>query len=279
MKTPPVHAIRFVILTLALALTGAAARADFTVTFDELALAPNSAHTNGAFQSQGVGFSNNYDQFWNSGFAYSNINTPTQGGFQNPTAAITGTGIGGSGNYAVATGYLSAVPTTLDQLNQLPTITLAAGTSIAGMFVTNTTYAAFSMLNGDQFAKKFGGASGTDPDFFKITAYGTDAAGQLLSNVVDFFLADYRASDSSQDYIVRDWRYMDLSALAGASQIHFNVYGSDVGRDGLNTPAYFAVDNVIVATPQSVPEPASLALVAAGLAGVAIAARRKSAGH
>jgi hypothetical protein len=39
--------------------------------------------------------------------------------------------------------------------------------TVTGAYFTNTTYAALSMLSGDSFAKKFGGASGDDPDWFK----------------------------------------------------------------------------------------------------------------
>jgi hypothetical protein len=37
------------------------------------------------------------------------------------------------------------------------------------------------MLNGDSFAKKFGGASGNDPDFFKLTIIGKNAAEQTTA--------------------------------------------------------------------------------------------------
>lgn len=264
---------------LALTLAGPAARADYTVTFDDLTLAPNTSHINGAFTSGGVGFNNRYFPSYNgwSGFAYSNINDTTTPGYTNDTAAITGTGHGpGQDIYGVAGGYRDTPPSTLAQLQSLPSISLLAGTSIAGMFVTNTTYAYLSMLNGDSFAKKFGGATGNDPDYFKITAYGTNSGGTILGTTVDFYLADFRSSNNAQDYILKDWAYWDLSALAGASNLYFNVSSSDVGPFGLNTPAYFAVDDIRVRTAGigAVPEPASVALVGLGVAGVGLAARR-----
>ena len=64
------------------------------------------------------------------------------------------------------------------------------GKVIDGMYVTNGTYAYLSMLNGDAYAKKFGGVSGNDPDWFKLTIrkwYN----GILANDSVTFYLADY----------------------------------------------------------------------------------------
>lgn len=294
-------------LALAFALCIAApGRADIVVDFDDLPLAPDSHWSGpdpngtpgtgpdsgliiGSFTSHGVKFTNKASSYW-AGFAYSNMRDTTTPGWQNQYSAITGTGRGpGNDNYGVAYGYADIEPNSYDpnpfdptsvaDLMWLPHFTIPTGTSIAGMYVTNTTYAVLSMLEGDSFAKKFGGASGNDPDWFKLTAYGIDAFGQPLAESVDFYLADYRFADNSLDYIVTDWRYMDLSALAGASSIHFNVSSSDVGQWGLNTPAYFAVDDIIIRTSdvQATPEPSSLALAGVGAVVVLALRRRKSA--
>ncbi len=41
-----------------------------------------------------------------------------------------------------------------------------------GFYVTNSTYAALSMEEGDWAAKQFGGADGTDPDYFQNDGLG-----------------------------------------------------------------------------------------------------------
>ena len=242
----------------------------------------------GTFASGGVQFLNRYDPTFGSwsGFAYSNTTDTTTPGFTNQYSAYAGAGHGpGGGNYGVASGFddLTANsidpnpfdPTSKADLMQLPHFTLPSGSSIQGMYVTNTTYAALSMLMGDSFAKKFGGATGNDPDYFKLSAYGTDAAGNVLSQSVDFYLADYRFADNSLDYIVKDWTFMDLSALSGASTLYFNLSSSDVGPFGMNTPGNFAVDDIMF-TSAVVPEPSSwlLCLIGAGASSLPFRRRR-----
>jgi hypothetical protein len=126
------------------------------------------------------------------------------------------------------------------------------------------------MRDGDpppySFGKKFGGASGEDPDWFKITAFGMDAAGTLLPGVAEFYLADFRATDPAQDYIVDEWMWWDLSVLDGAHRIYFNLSSSDRGAWGMNTPAFFALDDLHLLT---APEPATGWLWLSGLLVVA----------
>ena len=120
------------------------------------------------------------------------------------------------------------------------------------MAITNTTYAALSMVHGDDFAKKFGGETGDDPDFFLLTIEGVDAADSSVGTV-EFYLADFRFADNSKDYIVEDWTTVDLSAISAAVELKFSLTSSDVGSFGMNTPTYFAADNVLLRSSQSQP--------------------------
>jgi hypothetical protein len=124
-------------------------------------------------------------------------------------------------------------------------ILLPDGTTPSSVRVTNTTYAALSMRDGDMFAKKFGGPDGTDPDFFVLTIHGVDANGNATGSV-DFFLADYRFQDPSLNYIVSSWTTVDLTPLGNAASLTFELSSSDIGPFGMNTPAYFAIDNLVV---------------------------------
>jgi hypothetical protein len=118
----------------------------------------------------------------------------------------------------------------------------SAGKQLDGFYVTNSTFAALSMKNGDAFAKKFGGISGADPDFFVLTVKGYNN-GSLKSDSVNFYLADYRSADNTKDYIVKTWEWVDLKNLGNVDSIRFSLTSSDVGSFGMNTPAYFCIDN------------------------------------
>ena len=121
------------------------------------------------------------------------------------------------------------------------------------------------MRDGDAFAKKFGGPTGNDPDFFKLTISGLDA-GNAPTGTVDFYLADFRFANNALDYILTNWTLVDISSLPiHTRKLQFTLSSSDNGTFGMNTPAYFAVDNLTTA----IPEPGTatfLLLAAAGLA-------------
>src|SRR5262249_30519839 len=98
---------------------------------------------------------------------------------------------------------------------------------------------------GDMFSKKFGGPDGTDPDYFLLTIYGLDAAGNPTGSV-DFLLADYTFQDPNLNYIISAWTTVDLTPLGNAVLLQFNLISSDIGPFGMNTPSYFALDNLVV---------------------------------
>lgn len=209
-------------------------------TFEDLALPTesywNGSDESGGFTSGGAYFSNNYDSAWGSwdGFSYSNINDATTAGTAGQYNAISGVGQGDSANYTI--GYVGwASP---------PKITLNTAGVVDGLYVTNNNSTYYSMLNGDAFAKKFGGDSGNDRDWFMLTITGKDVEG-VVTGTVDFYLADYRFVDNSADYIVNTWQYVDLTSLGAVKSLEFSLSSSDVGDWGMNTPAYFALDTLV----------------------------------
>ncbi len=198
----------------------------------------NGSDESGGFLSGGVAFNNSYNSTYDSweGWAYSNTTDTTTAGYTNQYSAYAGAGAGDSNTYAVA--YASGWGTT-------PTIELPAysGLGFESITLTNTTYAALSMLDGDSVAKQFGGSTGDDEDWFLLTITGVDADGTSVGTV-DFYLADYTSADNSEDYIVDEWVSVDLTSLDDAVALEFSLSSSDVGDWGMNTPAYFAVDDV-----------------------------------
>ncbi|MBI2823807.1 MAG: DUF4465 domain-containing protein [Planctomycetia bacterium] len=217
------------------------------VDFEDLTLPPESFYNGsdnaGQFQSGGATFNNSFTDFgggftaW-EGFAYSNVTDNTTPGFGNQYSAYPGSGSRGSANYGV--GFTNTF------VLEAPIVALPAGIHPISLRVTNDTYAALSMRDGDSFAKKFGGPTGNDPDWFKLSITGRDAAHQPIATV-DFYLADYRFANSALDYVVGDWRNVNLASLYDARELVFALSSTDNGTFGMNTPAYFALDDLSLA--------------------------------
>ncbi|MFH0879627.1 MAG: DUF4465 domain-containing protein, partial [Lentisphaerota bacterium] len=214
---------------LALLATGLQAKTN-TVTFDELPLTSdafwNGSDLSGGFSSQGVFFSNNYNAAWAawSGFSYSRVNDTNTAGFMNQFAAFGGTGFGGSGNYAVAWDDQWGVEADI--------ITFPAPCKVKGLYVNNTTYVALTMLLGDAFSKKFGGVSGSETDWLLLTMEGKDAEGNTVGSK-SISLADYRSPLSSEDHVLRDWTWVDLTSLGSkVKQLRFMMTSTDTSPWG-----------------------------------------------
>jgi hypothetical protein len=206
----------------------------------------NGSDQSGGFVSGGMYFPNSYDisfgGYWANGFAYSSVIDSVTSGFTNLYAAKPAGGYNNSDNYAVAQNNVVA---RLNNVN--PTMV------VDGFYVTNGTYAYNSMRDGDTFAKKFGDTTGTNsglpqgsyPDFFKLTVKSYQG-GQLSNDSVEFYLADFRFTNDSLDYIVNTWEWVDCSIFQVFDSLKFSLSSSDNGAFGMNTPAFFCMDNLTI---------------------------------
>jgi hypothetical protein len=242
--------------------------ADSFYNGDPGGLLPGQSH-DGSFVSGGAKFNNLFAtdaqfgfSFWN-GWSYSNKTDTSTPGFANQYSAFPGAGSGGSAKYGIA--FFGAQP---------PSIELPAGGLPMSIDITNTTYAALSMLTGDAFAKKFGDDRATQgvvetsfPDFLKLTIGGANTSGQAVGTPIDVHLADYRFANDAEDFVLRTWLTVDLAPLAGAAKLTFAIESSDLGPFGPNTPLYFAADNLVI---NVIPEPSGLLLLLAALGTLAI---------
>lgn len=140
---------------------------------------------------------------------------------------IVGGGYDGSQTYGVAYAAAFNGPCYVELLTE-PAV-------VPGFYITNSSYAYTSMMNGDASAKKFGKG-----DWFKLTITGYDAEDKVTATK-DYYLADLR--DATTAYIINDWRYVDLSVLGEVAKIGFELTSTDNGSYGMNTPAYFCFDN------------------------------------
>ncbi len=210
-----------------------------TATFDDVALGANGywqgeSGDNEMF-SGGWIFTNYYMpeyMFW-GGFTASNHTDLNQSGLSAQYTAATGAGYDGTTQYGVA--YCMGVQTDVYASDgQAHTVT--------GCYVTNNLWAYQNMHDGDATATPFGGTTGNDPDWFKLTATGKNANGQTIGTA-EFYLADYRFANNDEDYIINTWEWFDLTSLGAVHTISFSLSSSKNNSGGMITPAYFCIEN------------------------------------
>ncbi len=234
--------MRYLLSLTLVALLNSRGTTQTVVSFENFNLPPDTFLNNSApaeaFVSGPIALPNTYDPQWMSwsGWGISNRTDTLTPGFLNESSAIAGGGANGTPTYAVSYAFDGV---TLRLLGP------AVGSVVLGMYVTNNAYAYYSMRDGDPFAKKFGGPTGNDPDFFLLTIKKY-RNGVLEPDSVNFYLADYRFADNSRDYIVKEWTFVDLSSLGEVDSLLFTLSSSDVGVFGMNTPAYFCIDDVSI---------------------------------
>lgn len=215
------------------------AHSQAVATFENLDLSVGD-YLNGSngvnnFMSGDIELRNEYNEDYDAwqGWAISATTDTVTPGYINQYSAIAGGGASGSQTYALTYAYDGAKVFLAENSARI----------FDGMYVTNSTLTYLSMLDGDAFAKKFGGATGNDPDYFLLTikAY---LNGSIGTDSIDFYLADFRSPDNSKDYIIRDWTWVGLEELGNADSLLMMLRSSDNGIFGMNTPAYFCVDDI-----------------------------------
>lgn len=222
---------KILVLLFSLFFVAAAHAAVGEITFEDLTLGNesywNGSDDSGGFASGGAQLNNAYEASWGSwsGFGYSNRTDTTLTGQAGQYNAITGSGGQGSLIYGVA--YVG------DPMwgGVIPTITFPTEQRVTGFFVTNNDYAHDSMKNGDAFAKKF-----EEGDWFRLTVEGKDAGGSSVGTI-STLLAD-------GTNILNTWKWVDLTGLGQVKSLEFTLTSSDTGEWGMNTPAYFCIDNI-----------------------------------
>lgn len=242
---------KLLLFSFVIAGTTAGAFGQFHVDFENLNLVQADTFYNGADNAGGftisdlgvnaVTFSNVYTisqwgDYWN-GFSYSNMTDNTTPGYGNQYSSYTGGGAGGSQIYSVF--YLDGL------------ISFQNYALVDSLKITNTTYAALSMLNGDSYGKQFGSPNnaqgvldGTNgEDFLRLWIIAMDDQMNRTDSL-EFYLADYRFSDNSQDYIVSEWENVDLSSFGFIKHLTFRFESSDMSFGYINTPTYFALDDI-----------------------------------
>ncbi len=161
------------------------------------------------------------------GYSLSNETSTAYASLADQWHSAVGEGHNGSSNYCVAfpEGQFVEITNSVD------------GDNLQGVYVSNSAYSFNGMANGDGYARAF-----KQDDWFKLTAVGFDANNTETARV-DFYLADYRSTNSLDHYILDTWQWMDLRPLGKVAKVRFLLDGTDKGNYGLNTAAYFVMDD------------------------------------
>ncbi len=229
----------------------------------------NGSDEAGGFTSGGAVFSNSFTDFgsftaWN-GWSVSNTTDLATAGLSNQYSAYNESAGGGhSGNVADRYGIFyesGAVAQTID---------FGGPVNLVDAYITNTTYAYKAVVEGDD---GFGAVKGPFDagDYFKVTVWGFDAGGAPTGSL-DVYLADYRSADSDDWYALDTWTAFDLSSLGAVHGLGFDLDSTDTGDFGMNTPAYFALDDLGF---NPVPIPGAVWLFGSALLGLAGWKRRR----
>jgi len=105
-----------------------------------------------------------------------------------------------------------------------------------GMYVNLNSYAYYSIVEGDSYARAF-----TNNDKFTLTVHGV--AADESEKTVDVTLAECKNGDLTT---TRGWKYVDLTALGAVNELYFTMSSTDAGAYGMNTPGYFCLDKLSV---------------------------------
>ncbi len=217
------------------------------ISYDENDVWSNALSSEANIISQGVIFSHEATPEWSvwSGFIASRNKdtadyTDPFEWIEHQCTAITGGGLSGAG-----TPYLMSYWKTEESSDislSEATCSIKYGTEgktfiPQSIYITNSSYGYYSMLNGTSYSKKF-----SNGDYLNILIYGEKADG-TKTGPVKFALADYESDSSSP---ISTWEYVNLEELGEVKGIYFQMESSDTGIWGINTPTYFAIDRLTI---------------------------------
>jgi hypothetical protein len=198
----------------------------------------NDSTGGGGFTSGNAYFPSQWDTsyggYWSGGWAASSVNDSTNA-YPNLYGCAAYKGYNNSNKYAVGTTSGSLIMRMTDSL---------IGKTVTGLYICNSTYAYKSMKNGDAYEHAF---TAHNKDWFKLTVkkyFG----GVLANDSGEVYLADFRYADTTQNYILKNWIWVGFSSLQNVDSLSFSLSSSQNGTYGMNTPAFFCIDNVTLST-------------------------------
>lgn len=249
--------------------------ADTVATFEDIApsLNADSARmSNQPFESGGATFRANPALFgeagpskrtsWgpatNSTGLYYDFNVGGATPDRNDTAVVPGAGRNGSESWMVANAFDAN-----SVIMEAP-----GGMFFDSLWLTNTRTVDFLVNNPDP--NMFARPLDQPGDLYQVVFNDLTPGGSGGQIFVD--LAGYDANAPNNVFSLSDWTQVDLSGFAGATRVGIGFAGTDSAGNGLNTPAYVAIDDVAFLT--AVPEPSGLVALSL-ITGVVLMRRRR----
>ena len=215
--------MRLCLFGLAWLLCFPAFAAQTTVSFDALFTGPGQNIHDSSVSVAAATFVNVYNSTWGSwaGFAFSTVSNTVDGSWMNQYAAAQPL------STAYAVGYQS------DYDGVAPEILFDVPAAPKSVRVNNTTYAAYVIRNGNDFARAF-----TTGDTFVLTLTARDIEGNVVATT-NHYLADFR---DGKTFIQTNWSTLDLSWLPPqVAAIIGTMETTDMSYGWANTPKYVAL--------------------------------------
>lgn len=206
------------------------------IEFEDAQLGGTGYVNNVSYAENGVTFTNNFNETYSSwtGFAISNKVDKETAGYSNQYSVYATSGAAGSANFAV--GFYGAYN------DERPTMAFAAGVEhqIVSAYLCLTTYTYKAIVDGDD---GYGGVRQfclDSLDLYTLVATGYDC-NATQTGELSIKLADYTGTTA---VLFDNWAKVDLTVLGKVNKVTFKLTSTDTGAWGINTPTYFAIDNV-----------------------------------
>jgi hypothetical protein len=195
-----------------------------------------NSFVSGSFKFDNFYSTDYYGGYWGN-YAYANQTGNSFVDLSDQYKNVVGGGAAGTSTYLV--GYPDYYNGKIYVTNQ------EEGVVIPGMYITNDVYTVDAILHGDGLSNNGLDTGFGQGDYLVLTITADN------ENSTDVYLADYRSSDSSEWYYINKWEWIDLSALGTVKSLSFSLDGTKRGQYGLNTPAYFCLDEIGAENPNA----------------------------
>lgn len=182
-----------------------------------------------------------------SGFEISNVSDASYNDYSHPLAAQPLEGANGTENYAVA-----FVP--VDFMGPDPAATIPVEVKFSNVpenYKLSSISVANQLIAYDYMQQNFA----ANEFYMHLIVRMYDEQMEMIDSVI-FPLADYTGSTG---YILEDWEAIDFSEIEeNIAMLTFDLVGNDMGQYGLNTPAYFALDEIVFSEIEEEEDPISV---------------------